>query len=136
MLMAVNLPVSAFRGVAIRIIAPDQEQPGAVAVILEHHDPSLSLPLFQAANGEDVVIEWQTWARVLALPLLVAELRWRIARALSETWRVAYRGSHRRRRRHNTIRRRRPFIQFRRKPGPSGATAPIYRGEREIIARN
>ena len=35
--------------------------------------PRLSLPLYRADDGDDIVAEWQSWARVLGLPLLVAE---------------------------------------------------------------
>src|SRR5271165_6684254 len=44
--MAVSLPVSAFLGVAIRIVPPGAETDGAVAVMLEHRDPALSIPVF------------------------------------------------------------------------------------------
>ena len=47
--------------------------PDAIAVVLEHADPALSLPLFSAPESDDIVAEWQSWGRVLGLPLLVAE---------------------------------------------------------------
>src|ERR1700734_1934458 len=47
MRMALNLPVAAFRGVAIRLFfAEPGKIPTSIAVVLEHGDPSLSLPLF------------------------------------------------------------------------------------------
>ena len=73
MLMAVNLPIAAYLGVALRIEPPAGTAPGAVAVVLEHRDGALSLPLYRADDGTDIVAEWQSWARVLELPLLVAE---------------------------------------------------------------
>ena len=48
MRMALNLPVSAFRGVVIRLKQKDDEPPSAIDVVLEHGDPALSLPLFSS----------------------------------------------------------------------------------------
>ena len=45
MRMAVNMPVAAFRGVAIRSKANANALPSEIAVVLEHDDPALSLPL-------------------------------------------------------------------------------------------
>ena len=73
MRMALNLPVAAFRGVAIRLTGEADQTPSAIAVVLEHGDPALSLPLSPRAESEDIVAEWQSWGRVLGLPLLVAE---------------------------------------------------------------
>jgi len=136
MRMALNLPVAAFRGIAIRLSGPTNEPARAVTVVLEHGDPALSLPLYSAAAGDDVVAEWQCWARVLGLPLLVAEgngsLREPFARigALrveTPTWR---------RRRRSGIARRRPKMFLRRRAGPASAVPNVHRGECEIVARN
>jgi hypothetical protein len=138
MRMALNLPVSAFCGVAIRLVfgAAGAAQE-SIAVVLEHHDPALSLPLFSATEGDDIVAEWQSWGRVLGLPLLVAEddgsLREPFARlgaflrVEAPTWR---------RRRHSAIARRRPARLMRRQSGELSETPLVYRGEREIIARD
>jgi hypothetical protein len=53
MKMAVNLPVAAYLGVAIRMEPPEGGTPGGVAIVLEHRDPALSLPLYRAAEGTD-----------------------------------------------------------------------------------
>src|SRR5438128_7129236 len=45
MKMAVNLPVAAYLGVALRMEPPEQRASGGVAIVLEHRDPALSLPL-------------------------------------------------------------------------------------------
>jgi hypothetical protein len=58
MRMAVNLPVAAYRGVAIRLDATT-ETPPFVAVTLEHPDAALSLPLFASTDTDDIVAEWQ-----------------------------------------------------------------------------
>ena len=63
--MALNLPVAAFRGVAIRMVFVDAAAaPTSIAVVLEHGDPALSLPLFSANECDDIVAEWQSWGRV------------------------------------------------------------------------
>ncbi len=72
MRMAVNLPVAAYRGVAIRLDATT-ETPPFVAVTLEHPDAALSLPLFASTDTDDIVAEWQIWGRVLGLPLLIGD---------------------------------------------------------------
>jgi Family of unknown function (DUF6101) len=133
--MALNMPVAAFRGVAIRLSGEPNKNPTSIAVVLEHRDPALSLPLFSSAETDDVVAEWQSWGRVLGLPLLIAEgdsLREPFARlgALrieASTWR---------RRRRSAIARRRPARLLRRRPGKLPDAPVVHRGEREIIARN
>ena len=80
--------------------------------------------------------EWQSWARVLGMPLLVAEedgglrepfARIGAVRVASPTWR---------RRRRFAIRKRRPTLPLRRPAGRSIVGATVHRDEREIIARN
>ncbi len=138
MRMAMNLPVAAFRGVAIRLFSADgSESPSRIAVVLEHRDPDLSLPLFSAAETDDIVAEWQAWGRVLGLPLLVAEADGSLREPFARC------GAHlridapvARRRRRGALARRRPARLLRRRPGVRTATALVHRGEREIIARN
>ena len=71
--MALNMPVTSYRGVAIRLSGETGKATTAIAVVLEHCDPALSLPLFASAERNRIVAEWQSWGRVLGLPLLVAE---------------------------------------------------------------
>jgi hypothetical protein len=136
MRMALNVPVGAFRGVAIRLYGEAGRAPNAIAVVLEHPDPALSLPLFAAPESDDIVAEWQSWGRVLGLPLLVAEgdghfrepfARIGALRIAAPTWR---------RRRRFAIARRRPSRLLRRRSGALPETPLVHRGEREIIARN
>ena len=96
MRMALSMPVAAFRGVAIRLVGEadkTEQDPTAIAVVLEHGDPALSLPLFASTESDDIVAEWQAWGRVLGLPLLIAEARRQLARAVRAAWRVAHRGA-------------------------------------------
>ena len=134
--MAVNLPVTAYLGVALRMQAPEGESAGAVSIVLEHRDHALSLPLFSANDGTDIVAEWQSWARVLGMPLLVAEADGRLREAFDRIGALRVASPTWRRRRRSAIGKRRPSILMRRKPGRSIEGAAVHRDEREIIARN
>jgi hypothetical protein len=138
MRMALNLPVAAFRGVAIRLhFARTGKIPTSIAVVLEHRDPALSLPLLCVTENEDIVAEWQSWGRVLGLPLLVADpdgsLREPFGR-LGAFLRVE--APKWRRRRRSAVARRRPSRLMRRRLGLSANMPTVHRDEREIIARN
>jgi uncharacterized protein DUF6101 len=136
MRMRVSLKVSAFLGIAIRVIPPDDESEGAVAVMLEHRDPSLAVPLFVAADGsDDVVAEWQRWARVLGLPLLIPDGEGSFREPFERIGAVRVHAPVPRRRPRAILRRRRPSILMRRKPGRPVSDPQIHRG-REIIARD
>lgn len=135
MRMALNMPVSSYSGVAIRMTPGEGELAGSVSVVLEHKDPSLALTLFVAAEADDAMAEWRTWGTVLGLPLLVEDegtLREPFARMGG----VRIACVRQRRRRHNAIKRRRPSMPLRRLTGKITAMTPVHRDEREIIARN
>jgi hypothetical protein len=135
MRMALNLPVSAFSGVAIKVMAGEDGAQATVAVVLQHKDPSLALPLFVSHEADDAFAEWRSWAKVLGLPLLVEEdgaLREPFARL----GQVNIEAVKPRRRRRSALKRRRPTMPLRRAAGRITATTPVHRGEREIIARN
>src|SRR5262245_53663211 len=134
--MAVNVPLTAYLGVAVRIDPPVADAPGGVAVVLEHRDPGLSLPLYQAPEGADIVAEWQAWARVLSLPLLVPEESGDLREPFARLGAVRVSSPAVRRRRRGTIKRRRPSIFLRRKAGDAKRALMVHQGEREIIARN
>jgi Family of unknown function (DUF6101) len=135
MRMALNMPVSAFAGVAIRLVPGEGEAQATVSVVLEHQDPSLALPLFASAEAHEAYADWRAWGQVLGLPLLVEDdgaLREpfvRLGQVRVDTPRP-------RRRRRNAIKRRRPSMPLRREAGRLTDATPVHRGEREIIARN
>lgn len=137
MRMTLNLPVNAFRGVAIRLL-PDgaDEIPNAIAVVLEHGDPALSLPLFASTASDDILAEWRSWGRVLGLPLLVVEDDGSLREPFARLGAVRIEPPTSRRRRRNAIARRRPMRLLRRRPIALPTTPAVHRGEREIIARN
>jgi hypothetical protein len=136
MRMALNLPVVGFRGVAIRLIGGPGQMPSTIAVVLEHDDPALSLPLFAANGSDDVVAEWQAWGRVLGLPLLVAEGDGSLREPFARLGALRVDAPIARRRRRGAIARRRPTRLLRRKATRLSDAPAVHRGEREIVARH
>ena len=136
MRMAVRLPMSAYRGVALRVVAAAPGSRDLISVSLEHNDPGLSVPLFAAHDNDDVVAEWLLWARVLGRPLLIAELDGTLREPFRQIGALPLGAVAPRRRRRNAIRKRRPSIFLRRRPGKASAPRVIHRDEREIIARS
>lgn len=134
--MAVNLPVTAFLGVALRLVPSACGAPDLVTVCLEHRDAGLSVPLFSAADSDDVVAEWQLWAKVLKLPLLVAHVDGSLTEPFARLGLIRVQSPEPRRRRKNAIKARHPSILLRRLPAAPPAEPAVHRGEREIIARN
>jgi hypothetical protein len=134
--MAVNLPLAAYRGVAIRMEPPSGDTPGAVSVMLEHRDPGLSLPLYSATESSEIVAEWQAWARVLRLPLLIAEPDGRLREPFERIGAVVIGAPAPRRRRRLAIKARRPNVPLRRRVGGWPDAPIVHHGEREIIARH
>jgi hypothetical protein len=134
--MRLSLKVSEFLGVAIRVIPPDTTSEGAVAVMLEHRDEALSVPLMVSTGPEgDVVAEWQRWGRVLGRPLLIADGDG-FREPFERIGAVRVRAPQPRRRGRAVLRRRRPSILMRRKPGRPHGAPQVHRSEREIIARD
>ena len=136
MRMAVNLPISAFLGISIRMAAPQSGDGGNISIMLEHHDPALSVPLMVSRDSSDVMAEWQTWARALALPLLVADADGTLREPFARVGAVRVTQPAPRRRRRNAIKTRRPSILLRRAAAAMPSPPHVHRGEREIIARD
>lgn len=133
--MKLQLAVSAYRGVAVRVRDDGVQQTDKVDVVLVHADPGLSLPLFSADNADDVVAEWQRWGTALALPLLLVHHDGSVREAFARMGGVMLGQPGPRRRRRSSIAGRRPRVLMRRKPGCGLAGRPVHR-EREIIARH
>jgi hypothetical protein len=136
MRMALNLPVAAYRGVAIKMFAEADKPPHMFAVTLEHADPALSLPLFRTAEVGDVVVEWQSWGKVLGLPLLFAKDDGALGEVFARIGKLLIAPPASRRRRRSAIARRRPRYFLRRRTAALSAVPVVHRGEREIIARD
>jgi hypothetical protein len=135
MRMALNMPVSVFSGVAIKVTTGEDGLPPAATVVLEHKDPSLALLLFASAEVDDAFAEWRSWANVLGLPLLVED-EGKLREPFARMGGVLTSRPRARRRRHNAIKCRRPTMPLRRRAGKITEATPVHRGEREIIARN
>jgi hypothetical protein len=136
MRIALNVPVKAFRGVSIRLIAEQDDQPAGVAVYLEHVDPALSIELYAAENSDDVVAEWQLWSRVLGLPPLVVGSDGEFSAPFPQLGAVRIKAPTQRRRRRSPLSKRRPKFLARRRAGVSRIVPLIHRDEHEIIARS
>jgi|SRR5581483_3451970 len=134
--MAVNLPVSAFLGVALRVIESTEESGEAVCLTLEHRDAGLSIPLYAAADSDDVVAQWQSWGQTLRLPLLLVECDGAMHAPFPCIGQVRSGVSSPRRRQKTSLKKRRGSIWSRRRPGKALSAAGVHRDEREIIARD
>ena len=134
--MKIGVRVTEFAGVTMRTLPPEGEEPAAVAIMLEHRDNGLTVPLFVATEGDDAMAQWKSWARVLGVPLLVADDNGALREPYRRIGRLAVGQTAPRRRRRAAVKWRRPSILMRRKPGRPSADPTIHRGEREIIARN
>src|ERR1700730_16788599 len=110
MRMAVNLPIANFLGIAIRVRAPQSGDRGHISIMLEHRDPALSVPLMISHDGDDVMAELQTWARALALRLLLPETDGPSAEPFARIGAVRVARPSPRRRRRSAICKRRPSI--------------------------
>lgn len=121
--MAVNVPVASFLGVALRV-APGEEG-SRVSVCLEHRDPGLCVPLATGASDE-VMVEWQLWARVLRLPLLLVDRTGALREPFRRIGPVRFGVTAPRRRRQTAIKARRSFLPTRRRRGlvPKAAITP------------
>jgi hypothetical protein len=136
MRMALNMPLSAFAGIALRLWPGADGMAAAIAVVLEHKDPSLALPLFVSLDTDDAMAEWRSWGKVLGLPLLLAEDGGGFREPFARMGGVCVAPVRPRRRRRSGLHKRRPSILMRRQPGRPVGAAPVHRGEGEIIARN
>lgn len=135
MRMAVNLPVSSFRGIALRMLPPEGEAQAAVALVLDHDDPSLTLPLFVSTETDELAAQWESWSQVLGVPRIVDDLEGGVRAPFASKTVTPFGEACERRRRRSALRSRRPSFLMRRRSG-SNTPQRVHRNEREIIARN
>jgi hypothetical protein len=112
--MAVNVPVASFLGVVLRVGAT--EQGSRVSVCLEHRDPGLCVPLATGV-GDELMVEWQLWGRVLHLPLLLVDRAGMLREPFRRLGPVQFGVTAPRRRRQTAIKARRSFRPQRRRRG-------------------
>ena len=133
--MKIGVNIREFAGVTMRTLPPEGEEPAAVAIMLEHRDGGLTVPLFVATEGDDAMAQWKSWGRVLGVPLLVADGDGALREPFRRIGRLGIGQPTPRRRRRAALKWRRPSILLRRKPGRPSDMPAVHRGEREIIAR-
>ena len=134
--VALNMPLSEFRGVALRIMPYARPNEAFAAVVLEHDDCMLAVPLYVAADADNVMAEWRAWGNALGLPLLVTNDDGTLREPFARLGQVRVERPRPRRRRRSVLKKRRPSASLRRKAaGIVGATA-VHRGDDEIIARD
>lgn len=134
--MQLNLPLSVFLGVAVRLLPAEEQGEDAVAIVLEHRDPDLCVPLHITADTEHVIADWQLWGNVLRTKLLVAEGDGTLREPFDTVGLLMLGNERPRRLRRTALRTRRPKMYRRRVCTRVFADMPVHRGEREIIARN
>ena len=68
-------PMSAFRGVALRVAWRDYRggQPVILVQLVHREDERRSIALHVSFDGADVAARWRSWGRVLGLPLLLED---------------------------------------------------------------
>lgn len=131
--MTVTLPVSAYRGVAVRL-DPVAGGSGYVAeILLLHHDEALNLTLHRAETTDELVDIWQGWGDALGLPLMAFDGDGRVQTVILGDLLTSHAPLPRRK--GSFFAGRRPRFLTRRKVGLSGRMG-VHRGEREIIARD
>jgi hypothetical protein len=128
-----RMPTKSFDGVAVRIVPIGDDGDLEVTVELMHRDPGLSIPLIIADDPGDVAADWQTWGRVLGLPLLLVLPDGSIEKPVDHIGAIRKLPT-RPRRRHSFFANRRPRFLTRRKTGLKRGEIEIL-DAREIIAR-
>ena len=135
--MAVNLPVAAYLGVAIRMEPPEGDAPGGVAIVLEHRDPGfVASALSRGRRHRHRRRVAVVGARARHAAPGRRGRRPPCASRSRASARCASRRPVARRRRRSALKARRPSLPLRRRAGAMPATPIMHRGEREIIARN
>lgn len=124
--MRLNLPLAAYLGISVKIESPDR-----IALVLEHSDEALSIPLQTAGDADSVVADWQLWGRLLGQKLLISDSEGNLREPAGAAQLV-----YPRRPRRSALRLRRPKIFKRRARALRYCDAVVHHGEREIIARN
>lgn len=133
MRMKIRLAVDAFVGITL---VPAEDGGPAASIILDHADPALSIPLLDHAPADEAALIWRAWGRVLGLSLWQRDPAGDVRQVCAGRRTLQNGKEIGRRRRRSAIKKRRPSILMRRKPGRHIGLSAVHRGEREIIARN
>lgn len=134
--MRISVFIAEFLGVSMRLLPPTHGEPACIAVLLEHRDSGLTVPLYLASEDQEAIAEWRSWSRVLGVPPLVLDDNGVLREPFPRLGRLPVGATQPRRKRRATLRQRRPSILLRRKPGRTTAASQVHHDEREIIARS
>lgn len=134
--MRLNLPLENYLGIAVRVLPTEWDEGDSVAIVLEHRDTELCVPLLVAAETEHLIADWQLWGNVLRKKLLIAESDGSLREPFGTMGMVALGEMQARRVRRTALRQRRPKMFRRRVCLRALEEMPVHAGEREIIARN
>ncbi len=128
----IALPSRAFRGVAARAmeLGPDTAM---VTLELLHEDEALCVPLRVGHDLAAIARDWQLWAEILKLPMMIVDADG-IARDLDDSARTVIAGKSHERRHNAFFAQRRPRFLARRRLGHLGCRL-VVEGV-EIIARD
>lgn len=120
MRMKISVPSKSYRGVVLEPAAASRTR--RFRLRLDHRDPDLNVPLFEAADAADVIAEWTGWAQFFALPRLIETSCGGLACLDQGIGRVLLGASSPERRQARTVGARRPRFLARRKTGATPAS--------------
>ena len=129
--LSLALPARAFVGVAARAF---EHEDGTMTMTLEllHKDADLSVPLCVSSDVEETACDWHSWARALALPMVMIDENGAQS-IVKDAGLLTEQEPQPRRRRFSAIKHRPNFLRRRK----AGVVGPVRRLDaREIIARN
>lgn len=128
----IALPSNSFRGVAARATETGPET-ALVTLELLHEDETLCVPLRVGHELADIATDWQLWAELLKLPMMIVDADG-VARTLEESATHAVLNDPEGRGHTTMFSERRPRYTARRRLGNLGVRLMV--GGNEIIARN
>ncbi len=128
--MVITVPISAYRGVALDVLAAEDGLPRYV-LSLTHRDSDLDILLAETKDGGAVAADWKHWAAWLGLPRLAGEDG--ELRSLDGALGGVDAGAPIGRRRDVNVLKRRPRFLTRRKGGETRRMGAVFADEREII---
>jgi len=129
--LTIKVPIKMYRGVAVSYDVQGGVTP-CVEIFLVHRDPALNLSLSRMNDTIDVSADWQAWATLFGLPLLICDETGGFQPAKGYLGQLTVSESLGRRY-HAQFAARRPRFLSRRKTGAKGPYSKV--SGREIIAR-
>ncbi len=128
------VPVAAYAGVMVQIQAADQAGAVVARLILKHVEPQFCVVLAETDRPELLATSWPAWASTLGLPMLVCDTGGAVKPI--EAFSARPTATPYPRRKLALLTGRRPRFLVRRQSGAKTEHLQVFKGEREIIARN